>query len=103
MKLKIQKTIMALLVTLPLVFVLVFFGYFPLHFDITLEVDNVVGEGICQSYGSQVDGRTAVNQVTFYFGSELKTATIKGFYYDVDALYLVTSDVSQFYIIGIDS
>ena len=103
MTVKIKKTIMTLLVTLPLVFVLVFFGYFPLHFDIALEVDNIVGEGICQSYGSQVDGRTAVNQVTFYFGSELKTATIKGFYYDVDALYLVTSDVSQFDIKGIDS
>ena len=94
---------MALLVTLPLVFVLVFLGYFPLHYDIVLQTDNIVGEGICQSYGSQVDGRTAVNQVAFYFGSELKTATIKGFYFDVDTLYLVTSDVSAFDIKGVDS
>lgn len=94
---------MALLATLPLVFILVFLGYFPLHYDIVLQTDNIVGEGICQSYGSQVDGRTAVNQVAFYFGSELETATIKGLYYDVDTLYLVTSDVSAFDIKGIDS
>ncbi|MBR1670345.1 MAG: sulfatase-like hydrolase/transferase [Butyrivibrio sp.] len=94
---------MALLVTLPLVFILFFFGYFPLHYDIVLGVRNIDGEGICQSYGSQVDGRTYVNEVTFYFGSELEKATIKGFYYDVDTLYLVTSDVSKFEIVKIDS
>lgn len=80
-----------------------FWGYFPLQYDIVLHTDNIVGEGICTSYGSQVDGHTAVNMVTFYFGSELKEVSIKGAYYDVKALYLVTSDVSEFDIISIDS
>lgn len=91
------------MVALPLVFVVVFLGYFPMHYDIELKVADVDGEGICQSYGSQADGRTAVNAVSFYFGSELETATIKNFYYDVDALSLITSDVSSFDIVSIDS
>lgn len=103
MKFNWRETRTAFLVTLPFVFVLVFFGYFPLHYDIVLKTDHIVGEGICQSFGSQVDGRTAVNAVTFYFGSELKEATIQGAYYDVDTLYLVTSDVSEFDIVSVDS
>ena len=91
------------MVTLPFVFIMVFWGYLPLQYDIVLHTDNIVGEGICRSYGSQVDGRTAVNIVTFYFGSKLKEATIKGAYYDVGALYLVISDVSEFDIVSVDS
>lgn len=103
MQKEMKKTLIALLVALPLVFIMVFFGYFPVHYDIVIHTENIIGEGICQSYGSQVDGHTTVNQVSFYFGSKLETATIQGFYYDVDTLYLVTSDVSAFNITGIDS
>lgn len=103
MRFDIKKTALAFLVTLPLVFIMIFWGYFPLQYDIKLYTDNIIGEGICKSYGSRLDGRTATNMVTFYFGSELKEATIKGAYYDVQALFLVTSDVSEFDILGIDS
>lgn len=103
MKIRLKTTALALLVTLPLVFIIIFWGYFPLHYDIVLYTDNIVGEGICTSYGSQLDGRTDANMATFYFGSELKQATIKGAYYDVNTLYLVTSDVSEFDILGVDS
>ena len=100
---RIKRTLLALLVTLPLAFALIFFGYFPLHYDLVIQTDNIVGEGICISYGSRVDEHISVNGVSFYFGSELKEATIKNFFYDVDALYLLTSDVSAFDITGIDS
>ena len=99
----IKRILQALLVTLPLVFVTVFLGYLPVHYDIVIKTDNIIGEGICTSYGSRVDEHISVNGVTFYFGSELKDATIKNFYYDVDTLYLMTSDVSAFDILEIDS
>ena len=103
MRTRLKKTLPALMVTLPLVFVMVFFGYFPVHYDILLKVDNVVGEGICTSYGSQLDGRTMPNKTTFYFGSALKTATLRGTYYDVGGLNLDISDVSEFDLLEIDS
>lgn len=100
---QIKRILQALLVTIPLAFTLIFFGYFPLHYDLVIRTDNIVGEGICISYGSRVDEHISVNAVSFYFGSELKEATIKNFFYDVDALYLLTSDVCSFEITGIDS
>ena len=103
MRTRLKKTLPAFMVTLPLVFVMVFFGYFPVHYDILLKVDNVVGEGICTSYGSQLDGRTMPNKTTFYFGSALKTATLRGTYYDVGGLNLDISDVSEFDLLEIDS
>lgn len=98
-----KTTLEALLVTLPLVFAMVFLGYFPVHYDLVIKTDNIVGEGICMSYGSRVDEHISVNAVTFYFGSELKDATIKNFFYDVDTLYMTVADVSQFEVKEIDS
>jgi len=102
MKKRLKGILFAFLITFPFVFVLIFLGYFSIQYDVVLNVDNVVGEGICQSYGSQVDGRTTVSAVTFYFGSELKTATIRGAYYDVDTFYLIPSDVSEFDFLSMD-
>ena len=99
----IKAKLLSFCIMLPVVFALIFFGYFRVHYDIVMQVDNVKGEGICQTYGSKLDGRTTANQTIFYFGSKLKKATIKGSYYDVDTLSLVTSDVSEFDIISIDS
>ncbi len=93
----------ALLITLPLVFVLMFFGYFPIQFQLILHTDNIVGEGICQTYVCPAQGFAAFYKIEFYFGSELKKATLGDFHYDVDRLELVTSDVSEFDIIEIDS
>lgn len=90
-------------VAVPIVFVLVFFGYFRVVYDIVLQVDNVKGEGICQTYICSDQGPAAFFEVEFYFGSELKKATIKGFHYDVDSVNLVTSDVSEFDITSVDS
>lgn len=103
MKNRIKGLISALLITLPLVFVLVFLGYFPVQFQVVLQVDNVEGEGICQTYVCPLQGFAAFYKIEFYFGSELKKATLGDFHYDVDSLHLVTSDVSEFDITGIDS
>lgn len=103
MKDKIKRSISALSITLPLVFVLLFFGYFPVQFKLVLQTDNIVGEGICQTYVCPSQGFAAFYKIEFYFGSELKKATLGDFHYDLDNLQLVTSDVSEFDIIGIDS
>lgn len=98
----IMRTLPALFITLPLVFIIVFLGYFPVHYDVVLHTDNIVGEGICKSYGSRFSEHMLSNEVTFYFGSELKQATIKGALYDVRTFYMVTSDVTAYDVVGID-
>ena len=103
MKKRIANTFTALLISLPLVFVLLFFGYFPVRYDVVLHTDNIDGEGICQTYVCPSDGFAAFYKLEFYFGSALKKATLGGFHYDVDTLMLVTSDVSSFDIISIDT
>ena len=103
MKKHILYTLVAPLISLPLVFVLLFFGYFPIQFDVVLNTDNIKGEGICQTYVSPADGFAAFYKLEFYFGSELKKATLGGFHYDVDALRLVTSDVSEYDITSVDT
>ncbi|SDB59872.1 LTA synthase family protein [Butyrivibrio sp. INlla16] len=100
---RIKRVALTLFITLPLVFVLLFFGYFPLHYDVVLHTDNVKGEGICQTYVCPITGVAAFYKVAFYFGSELEKATIKGYHYDVSSITLVVSDVSEFDITGIDS
>ena len=103
MKHTIKQRLSALSITLPLVFVLLFFGYFPVQFKLVLQTDNIVGEGICQTYVCPSQGFAAFYKIEFYFGSELKKATLGDFHYDLDNLQLVTSDVSEFDIVGIDS
>ncbi len=103
MKKRIRGWLLSFLVVLPFAFSLAFLAYFPVHYDFVLYTDNVVGEGICQSFGSMIDGRTMPNRTTFYFGSELKKATIRGTQYDVDTLMLSTYDVSSYDITGIES
>lgn len=90
-------------ISLPIVFVLVFFGYFRVNYDLVIHTDNIKGEGICQSFVCPMQGIAAFYEVDFYFGSKLKKATVKGYHYDVDEIHLVSSEVSQFEITGIDS
>ena len=103
MKTRIKGILLALLITLPLVFVLIFFGYFPVQYSVVLQTDNIVGEGICQTYVCPPKGFAAFYEIGFYFGSELKKATIGDFHYDVKSLLLITSDVSEFDITCLDS
>lgn len=103
MKTRVKGIFSALLITLPLVFVLVFFGYFPVRYKIVLQTDNIEGEGICKTYVCPLKGYASFYEIGFYFGSELKKATLGDFHYDVKNLILITSDVSAFDIISLDS
>lgn len=103
MKDKIRRSVSALSITLPLVFVLLFLGYFPVQFKLVLQTDKIAGEGICQTSVCPSNGFATFYKIEFYFGSELKKATLGDFHYDLDGLQLITSDVSEFDIVGIDS
>ena len=103
MRAKLLRRSTACAIALPLVFVLLFLGYFPVRFDVVLQTDNIVGEGICTSYVCPLEGYAAFYSVGFYFGSELKKATVGGYHYDVDALVLMTSDVSEFELKSLDT
>lgn len=98
-----KSALRAFLIALPLVFVIIFFGYFPVQYEIVIHTDNIVGEGICQTYVCPTQSLAAFYNVGFYFGSELKKATIRSYHYDVEAIELVISDVSEFEITSIDS
>lgn len=103
MKERIKKTFFLLPFIVPVVFSLVFFGYFRMNYDIVLHTDNIKGEGICQTFLCPYQGIAAFYRVEFYFGSELKKATIEGYHCDVDQIHFMTSEVSEFDITGVDS
>ena len=103
MKQTIKTFFLSLSISIPLIFILVFFGYFPVHYDIVLQTENIDGEGICKSYVCPETVYAAFYEISFYFGSELKKTTIQGYHYDVEDLELVTSDVLAFDIKSVDS
>ena len=96
------KRIRFILITAPFVFIIVFFGYFPVKYDIVLYTDNIVGEGICETYLCPQKSFAPFYQTACYFGSELKKATLQGYHYDVTDALLEISDVSEADIIGFD-
>lgn len=89
-------------VTLPLIFVLLFFGYMPPKFDVVLYVDNIQGEGICTTSICPPVAFSPFYESGFYFGSELQKATITGYHYDVTDILLTVSDVTEADILGFD-
>lgn len=103
MKINAKGIVLSFFISLPLTFVLVFFGYFQVHYDVVLQTDGIVGEGICQTYVSPETGYSIFYEIPFYFGSKLKKTTIQGYHYDVKRIELVVSDVSEFDITGLDS
>ena len=76
----IKDFIIMLLIIMPLTFVLLFFGYYPVQFQLVLHTNNVSGEGICQTYVCPLQGFAAFYKIEFYFGSELKKATLGDFH-----------------------
>jgi len=85
-----------LAISLPIAFAIVFLGILPPKYDVVLYVDNIVGEGICETYTCNRKNNIAGNYLSFYFGSELKKATIKGYNYDVEKIVIRVSDISEF-------
>lgn len=99
---KTLKILRNVFITLPIIFIVFFLGYLPIKFDIVLYTDNVVGEGICQTYVCPQVSFSPFYQTGFYFGSKLKKATIQGYHYDVEDVLLTISDISDVDIIGFD-
>lgn len=104
---KIINWLAALLMTLPLCFVLLFFGFLPPRFDAVIYTDNIVGEGTCSSYLTDTNASFAyLYEGNAYFGSELKTLrlpnlsynvkTIGLFLYDIDEADFISYDISMF-------
>lgn len=75
-------------------FVLLFFGYLRPEFDMVFHVDNIEGEGIAEAYVCPPLTFSPFYKVGFYFGSELKKATVKGIHYDVKVLNITVSGAS---------
>lgn len=107
MKKRILRWLLALLVTLPMAFALIFFGFLPPRFDAVIYTNNVVGEGTCSSY--LIDDGASFSYLykgNAYFGSELKTlrlfdlkynvGTVGLYLYDVESADIVSFDISVF-------
>lgn len=100
---RIKRLSLILAMVLPVVFVLCFLGYFPVQYEIVLQTDNVVGEGICRTFVCPLTVFSSRYSVGFYFGSELKKANVGKYHYDVGAVQFVVADVSEFDIKSFDS
>lgn len=100
---RLRNWLAALLVTLPLSFVLIFFGFLPLRFDAVVYTDNIVGEGTCQSY--LTDTTTPFSYLyrgEAYFGSELKTLRLYDLPYNVKSVAITMYGVDEADIISYD-
>lgn len=98
-----KKWILSLFMTLPLTFVLFFFGLMPPKYDVVLYTDNVVGEGYCSAY--LTDTRAIFSYLyegDAYFGSELKTLRLRGLSYNVETVVVNMYDVEQVDLLSYD-
>ena len=103
MKKNAYNYIIALFITLPLAFILIFLGFFPPRFDVVVYTDNIIGEGICSSY--LTDTNTSFSylyKANAYFGSELKTLRLSPLAYNVDSICLNIYDVEEADIVSFD-
>lgn len=92
-----------LLISLPLVFTLMFFGYFKPQFDLVIYTDNIKGEGTCSAYLSSTSQPFAyLYKADAYFGSELKTLRMQNLRYDVNAVRLSLYNVEEADILSYD-
>lgn len=100
---RLKKWLVALLVTMPLSFVLIFFGFLPLRFDAVVYTDNIVGEGTCQSYLTDTTAPFSyLYKGEAYFGSELKTLRLYDLPYNVKSVEIMMYGVDEADIISYD-
>lgn len=104
---KTKNWLLALMISLPLAFLLIFFGFLPPHYDVVVYTDNIVGEGTCSTFLSEENVSFAyLYSGRAYFGSELKTLRLPDLLYnvesvglhmyDIDAVDFVSYDISMF-------
>lgn len=103
LKQRIKPILFSLLVTIPLSFVVFFFGLLPPNFDVVIYTDNIVGEGYCSTY--LTDSHKTfyyLYEANSYFGSELKTLRLPGLSYSVKDVFLLTYGVERADILSYD-
>ena len=100
---KIKKRFLAFLVSTPIVFTLLFFGYLNPRFDVVFYTDNIKGEGTCSAYlGSSSQTFSYLYKADAYFGSELKTLHMKDLRYDTNRVTLYLYGVEEADILAYD-
>lgn len=100
---RIKTILLSLLVTLPLSFVVLFFGLMPLRFDAVMHFDNIVGEGTCSSFLTDSSKSFSyLYQGGSYFGSELKTLRLADLSYNVEEVGLYIYDVESADLLSYD-
>lgn len=92
---KLSNYIKSFLMVIPLVFILIFYGYLYPKFDLVFYTDSIVGDGIGTVTLCSPQPFAPFYAVNFYFGSQLKTALIKGIHFDVRYLPMVISDIKE--------
>ena len=91
------------MIALPLVFILIFFGFAPPRFDAVFFTDNIVGEGSSFSYlSSDREPFAYLYRGESYFGSELKTLRLRDLRYDINDITLYIFDVEEADILSFD-
>ena len=91
------------MITIPLVFVLMFLGFFPPKFDAVIYTDNIKGEGMCSAYlSSDQENFAYLYKGDAYFGSELKTLRLRDLHYDVNSVTLYIYGVEEADILSFD-
>ena len=103
MKTRRGSFLLSFIILLPFVFSVIFFGYLPLHFDAVIYTDNIVGEGTCSSYLTDLEKSFSyLYKADAYFGSELKTLKLKDLQYNVNSVKLFMYDVDEVDILSYD-
>lgn len=103
LKNRIKTILLSLFVTIPLTFVLFFFGLLSPHFDLVIYTKNIEGEGSCATF--LTDYRKSFSylyEADAYFGSELKTLRIPGLSFNVETVSVILYDVQKADIVSYD-
>ena len=100
---KVKKWLLTFIVTLPLAFVLIFFGFLPPRFDAVVYTNNIIGEGTCSSFLTDTNTSFSyVYKADAYFGSELKTLRLFHLPYNVEYVTLYMHNIDAVDIISFD-
>ena len=99
----IKRFLLAFIISLPITFSVIFFGYLPFHFDAVVYTDNIVGEGTCSSYLTNLEKSFSyLYKADAYFGSELKTLKLRDLQYNVTSVNLFMYDIEEVDILSFD-
>lgn len=100
---RVVKPLSFFLISLPLTFVLLFFGFLSPKYDAVVYTDSIVGEGACSTYlASDDECFSYLYSADTYFGSELKTLKLRDIRYNVDEITLSIFGVEKADIVSFE-